>query len=105
MSRLTKFLRQTCSVEKLKVNEDGSAVFDKYGNPEYEEAVTTRCRMEPSSELVQDSTGHMVRSTATYYVDNSVTLSVGDRINGKPIIKVDAYVVACGATIGWEAYV
>lgn len=105
MSRMTKFLRQACTVSKVKRDSSGVATIDRYGSPQYDRPISIRCRMEPSEELVQDSNGAMIRSTATYYLDDAMEVSIGDLIDGKPVIKVEAYVNAYGIAIGREVYV
>ena len=105
MSRMTKFLRQSCSVARAVRDSQGNALVDRYGLPQYGAPSTYKCRKETSEEIIQVDNGRMVRSTAVYYFDDSVAVSIGDTIDGKPVLKVDDYVNAYGIRIGGEVYV
>lgn len=105
MSRMTKFLKQTCSFERVQRDDAGAAVLDMYGEPQYESPIQIRCRREKLVKDVQTSTGAVLRSTTRYFVDESQSIEVDDRFDGKAILSVEEYINQLGTTEGYECYV
>lgn len=105
MSRMTKFLKQTCSFERVRRNDEGTAVLDKYGEPQYDSPIKIKCRRERLVKDVQTSTGAVLRSTTRYFVDESQPIEVDDRFDGKTILSVEEYINQLGTTEGYECYV
>lgn len=104
MSRMTKFLRQTCQLEKF-ILENGQPKLNTYGEFQYQPPVEVRCRHESSHKDVQTANGSIVRSTSRYFLDESHEVLADERIDGKVIISVVSYVNAIGAIEGYEVYV
>lgn len=105
MSRMTKYLRQKCTYEKLKLDKSGKAVLDKYGEPQYEPPVVIKCRRELFVQEVQTNTGAILKSTTRYFTDNTYTIRANDKLGGMPVLKVQEYVNQFGGPEGWESYV
>lgn len=105
MSIMTKYLKQKCQYEALVLNEDGEPRLDQYGIPEFEAAVSVRCRRERSEKEVETTDGRIVRSTTVYYIDESITLHSGDKIDGKSVLQIAEYTGSLGKCEGWLAYV
>lgn len=104
MSRMTKFLRQKCQLEKL-IEEKGQPKLNDFGEFQYEPPVVLNCRHETSHKDVQTANGSIVRSTSVYYVDESHPIKADYRIDGKVVISVMGYVNALGNIEGYEVYV
>ena len=105
MSRMTKYLKQKCTYEKLKRDASGKAILDKYGEPQYEAPVVVLCRKETTIQEVQTNTGAILKSSTRYFTDGSHTIQVNDRLEGANVLKVQQYVNQFGVTEGFESYV
>lgn len=105
MSRMTKFLRQTCQYEQCVHKADGSAKLDKYGEPQYEPPVRIKCRKETLIQDVQTNTGAILKSTTRYFVDNRYHIRASDKFDGKCVLKVVEYTNQSGKVEGFECYV
>lgn len=105
MSRMTKFLKQTCVFERMKRNDEGTAVLDKFGEPQYEAPKKLKCRREKLVKDIQTNTGAILRSTTRYFLDESQPIETEDRLDGKTILSVEEYINQLGATEGYECYV
>ena len=105
MSRITKFLNQKCCVEPYKVDAQGKAELNMFGEIQYEAGVTCKCRHEISFQDVQVSNGNIVKSTARYFLDEKQEIKADYRIDGRAVLSVTSYVNAVGAIEGYEVYV
>lgn len=105
LSRMTKFLKQKAKIAIMKVNEEGKPVLDQYGDPSYQPEVEVKCRRERKLRDVLSQTGSTVRSETTYYFDESISIRVGDRVDGKPIIDFEEYIDGDGKLVGYEVVV
>ena len=104
MSRMTKFLRQTCVVERY-VEENGKPKLNMFGEVQYLDPVVLKCRHEQSHKDVQTSNGSIVRSTSVFYLDEAVEIKADYRINGDVVLSVISYVNAAGKVEGYEVLV
>ena len=104
MSRMTKFLKQKCSLERYVV-ENGQPKHNAFGELQYQPSVQLKCRHEMSTKDVQTANGSVVRTTSVYYVDESVPILTDYRIDGHVVISVISYVNALGNVEGYEVYV
>lgn len=103
MSRMTKFLKQTATLQKVERDAKGVPKLDIYGEPVYSKSKeTVKCRRERSTKDVLTTGGSAVVSTTVYYIDNETTLNTGDLIDGKPILTVSDYVNLQGIVEGYE---
>lgn len=105
MSRMTKFLRQRCSVEICQRDADGNPMLNDYGENLYQPAQEVKCRHENSVRDVQTSNGSILRSTSRYYLDEAVQIAADDKIDGKVVVISTQYINAIGAIEGYEVYV
>lgn len=105
MSRMTKYLKQTCILEQCKIKADGSIKLDKYGDPEYETPVHIKCRKETSVQDVQTNTGAILKSSTKYFIDNKYAIRANDKLDGMYILKVVEYTNQFGKPEGFECYV
>lgn len=105
MSRMTKFLRQTCKYEQCKHNKDGTVSLDKYGEPQYEAPVQIWCRREVSVQDVQTNTGAILKSSTRYFVDDKYRIHADDKFDGMYVLKVTEYINQFGKAEGYECYV
>lgn len=105
MSRMTKYLRQTCLVEKYTLDENGEVTMDRFGNIVYQDPVKCRCRHEVAYQEVLTTNGSIVKSTSRYFLDESVEILADYRIDGKPVLTVSTLVNENGGTEGFEVYV
>lgn len=105
MSRMTKFLRQTCQLQCYKETTEGVADLNEFGELQYLEPVVLKCRHEVSTRDIQTYSGSIVRSNAVYYLDDKEPIRVDYKIDGRVVISVAGYVDALGNVIGYEVYV
>ncbi len=105
MSRISKYLRQKCSYEKLKYDKDGNVLHDKFGEPQHEAPETIKCRREAYVQDIQTSTGAILKSSSRYFTDDKPHIQAGDKLDGKSVLKVQEYVNQFGASEGFESYV
>lgn len=105
MSRMSKFLKQSCVYEQCKRNTDGSVKLDKYGEPEYEPPVRIKCRKEISVQDVQTNTGAILKSSTRYFVDDKQMIRVNDKLDSICILKTTEYINQFGKVEGYECYV
>ena len=104
MSRMTKFLRQSCQLERYVV-ENGKPKLNTFGELLYQLPMKVRCRHEISHKDIQTANGSMIKSTSVYYFDESVPIMADYRIDGHVVVSVVSYVNASGKTEGYEVYV
>ena len=104
MSLLTKYLKQTCTYEQQKRDENGNAILDKFGEPSYEAPVTIKCRRETLIQDVLTNTGSILKSSTRYFTDNNHEIKANDRLDGKPVLKVQEYINQFGKAEGFESY-
>lgn len=105
MSRMTKYLRQTCKVEVYTIGEDENADMDRFGNIIYESPKTCKCRHETAFQDVQTTNGSIVKSVARYYLDESLEIKADYRIDGRAVLTVNTLVNEKGLPEGYEVYV
>lgn len=105
MSRMTKFLKQTCSFASIQRDSSGTAILNRYGEVQYNAPVELKCRRERIVKDVQTSNGAVLKSTNRYFVDESVVISADDMIDGKVVLEVEEYTNELGLTEGYECYV
>lgn len=105
MSRMTKFLNQSCKLEKYIVGANGQPEMNMFGELQYQAPITIKCRNEKSHRDIRTANGSIVRSTAVYYLDESEEIKADYRIDGCVVISVGTYVNALGTTEGYEVYV
>lgn len=104
MSRMTKFLRQTCQLEHY-AEVNGAPKLNDFGEIQYEAPVAVQCRHEVSHKDVQTTNGSIVRSASRYFVDDSQPVRADDRIDGKVVVSVQSYINGLGQSEGYEVYV
>lgn len=105
MSRMSKFLKQTCVLEKALRDPNGSTKLDKFGEIMYDSPQTIKCRRERIIKDVQTNTGAILRSSTRYFTDDSVVVEADDRLDGRAIVEVEEYINAKGEPEGYESYV
>lgn len=104
MSRMTKFLKQTCTFERAISQGNGLAT-DKFGAVLYEPPIRLKCRRERIVKDVQTSTGAILRSSTRYFLDNSQPIVADDKLDGKAVLIVEEYIGSRGLSEGYECYV
>lgn len=104
MSRISKYLKQKCIYEQQRLDENGKAILDKYGEPSYKAPVTLKCRRETLVHDVLTSTGSVLKSSTRYFTDARQQIRVNDRLDGKPVLQVQEYINQFGLSEGFESY-
>lgn len=103
MSRMSKFLKQTATLQRLKRDSKGEPILDDYGDPAYEtKKVIVKCRRERTTKDVLTTGGAAKISTTKYFFDNTVSVEIGDKVDGKPVLTVSDYINSTGFNEGWE---
>lgn len=105
MSKMTKFLKQTCQVEAYVLTEEGNAETNRFGEIIYQEPVECRCRREKCVKDVQTANGSVVQATTRYFLDDSFELQPDYRIDGHVVLTVEEYINGLGKSEGYEVYV
>lgn len=105
MSRMTKYLKQKCTYEKAKRDKSGKALLDKFGEPLYEAPEVIKCRREETIQDIQTSTGAILQSSTRYFTDDKHSIKAGDKLGGRPVLKVQEYTNQFGGAEGFESYV
>ena len=105
MSRMTKFLRQTCYIQPYELDPSGAPKLNDFGEIQYQKPIKCRCRKESSYQDVQTGNGHIVKAVTRYYLDESLKIRADYLIDDRAILTVNEYVNAQGLTEGYEVYV
>lgn len=105
MSRMSKYLKQKCTYEKLKLNENGKILLDKFGEPQHDTPIVIKCRRETTIQDIQTSTGAILKSSTRYFTDDKQFIQAGDKLDGKTVLKVQEYINQFGIAEGFESYV
>lgn len=105
MSRLTKYLKQLCSLERAETDLQGVVELDRYGEPLYAQPIQVRCRRESYIKDTPTSTGAVMHSSTRYFLEGTTKVSVGDRIDNRAVIAVETYINSLGQIEGYECYV
>lgn len=105
MSKMTKFLKQTCSWEPASRDKNGNVVLNEYGEIQYEAPTIVKCRRERITKDVATSNGSILRSYSRYFIDDSVPINVDDRLDSHVVLEVEEYTNQFGKTEGYEVYV
>lgn len=103
MSRMTKFLKQTCTFEAAVRDASGAIALNRYGEAEYEAPITLKCRRERTTKDVLTANGSVVRSASIYYTDESQVIRPDDKIDGRVVLSVEEYTNELGLTEGFES--
>lgn len=104
MSRMTKFLKQTCALEIYQLGADGSPLLNDFGEIQYNVPITCRCRRERCIQDVETSNGAILKSASRYFLDESVPILADYRIDGRVVLQVADYVNGLGRVEGYEVY-
>lgn len=105
MSRVTKYLRQTCLYESAKTNTDGTPALDRFGERQYAQAIQVKCRAEGISKQILTAEGAIITSATRYYLDSTVPVKTEDRLDGHVVLHVATLVNGQGRSEGTECYV
>lgn len=105
MSRMTKFLKQTCLFSAAVRDTQDVIQLNRYGEVEYEEPIQLSCRRERTVKDVLTSNGAVMKSTARYFLDESVVIQADDKLDGRTVLSVAEYTNQLGLTEGFECYV
>ena len=105
MSRMTKFLKQTCTFERANRNTDGSIKLNQFGEVEYFAPVQLKCRRERIIKDVQTTNGAILKSSTRYFTDEAVAIDADDKLDGRVVLEVEEYTNQLGQPEGYESYV
>lgn len=105
MSRMSKYLKQKCTYEKMKLDDNGDVLHDRFGEPQYEAPIVIKCRFETTIQDVQTNTGAILKSSIRFFTDGKQSIRAGDKLGGRPVLKVQEYINQFGEAEGFESYV
>lgn len=91
-----KYLNQTCKWQRFVTESD-------YGEKEYEEEITLKCRIEVVQDYAQRSAGGLATLNTMY--TTTVLIREGDLLDGRVVHKVDAPPMLNGTTPLYWSYV
>lgn len=100
MSRMVKFLKQTCQLERVSIS-GGKPVIDTYGELQYESPITIRCRRERYIRDVETSVGAIMKSSHQYYTVEQIGLN--DKLDGLVVLITEEYVNGHGRQEGYRS--
>lgn len=103
LSRLSKFLQQTCIFERAVRNDSGDPVLDKFGEASYEAPVTLKCRRERTTKDVLTANGSVLRSDSIYYTDETQVIRPDDKLDGRVVLSVEEYTNGIGRLEGFAS--
>lgn len=104
MSRMTKFLKQTCVFEAAVRNSSGKPVLDKFGEPSYAAPIQLKCRREKNTKDVLTATGSVKRSDTVFYTDECYEIQTDDKLDGRVVLAVVEYTNENGKVEGYESH-
>lgn len=105
MSRLTKFLKQTCTFEAAVRDSFSQTVLNDYGDIQYGSEKNLKCRREKFVRDMQTANGAIIKTSSRYFLDDSVAIRADDRLDGHVILSCEEYIDQFGVCIGYEVYV
>lgn len=106
MSKMTKFLKQKTTLQLMQRTKEGEPVLNEYGEPLYQSRITViKCRKEISTQDVITTVGAAKKSATIFYLDNTNSIAIGDKLEGKPILTVQEYINSQGLCEGYEVMV
>lgn len=105
MSRMTKFLHQTCTWKKALRKPDGTVQLNVYGEVQYDAGTSVKCRRETLIKDTLTTNGAVLKSQTRYFVDESCPVQADDMLDGRVVLFVSEYTNHLGATEGFEIYV
>lgn len=105
MSRITKYLKQKCTYEKLKRDTSGNVLLDKFGEPQYEAPIIIPCRCEKLIQEIQTNTGAILKSTTRYLTDDKHQIQANDKLDCRCVLKTQEFINQFGKAEGFESYV
>lgn len=105
LSRLTKYLKQSSTLEKVSTTPDGQPVMDAYGNYTYESPIMVPCRKESAMVSASTAYGKFVNHQSVYYFDETVSIHVNDKLDGHVVLQVYPYTGGEGELVGLEVHV
>ena len=104
MSRMTKFLKQTCVFEAALRDSFGKPILDKFGEPSYAAPIKLKCRRERNTKDVLTTTGSIKRSDTVLYTDESHEIQTDDKLDGRVVLVVAEYTNEAGKVEGYESH-
>lgn len=105
MSRMTKFLKQTCVFEAATRDASGKTTLNDYGDIQYNTAVQLNCRREKLVRDMQTANGAIIKTESRYFLDDSQEVQADDRLDGHVVLSCSEYTDQFGNCVGYEAYV
>ena len=105
MSRMTKYLKQTCTLQRVVRDSAGRAVLDKYGEVSYTSPRTVVCRRERYVKDILTTNGRLIKSSSRYYIDVDYQIRADDLLDGNPVVALEEYTNEQGECEGFELYV
>lgn len=104
MSKITKFLKQTCVFESAQ-RSNGLVVLNEYGDIQYNTPITLACRRESFVRDMQTANGAIIQTETRYFFDETQEIRADDRIDGHVVRSCEEYIDQFGTCVGYEAYV
>lgn len=105
MSRMTKFLKQTCRIETARRNADGTTKLSEYGDVLYGAPHAAKCRREKYVRAIQTNNGAILTASTRYFLDETAPVDADDRIDGRVVLTAEEYINQFGVCEGYEVYV
>jgi hypothetical protein len=101
MSRISKYLKQTCSYEQVVKDNSGKPVMNAYGELEYSAAQPTACRRESHITDVETLNGAVVKSSNRYIT--TTLIGINDKLDGKVVLTTSDYINSAGVAEGYRS--
>lgn len=101
MSRMSKYLKQTVLIERVKLDTSGKPTMNAYGELEYEAAKQIPCRRERYIKDVTMPNGAVVQSSTQYYT--VVEIGMNDKLDGNVVLMLEEYTNEAGQPEGFRS--
>ena len=100
---MAKYLKQDLIWEAQSRNAQGEVIYDNYGAPTYEDAITIKGRKVGKTKRVINKEGTVI-STNTYVL-TTADVKAGDKIDGEVVVDTQDSVDLDGNKIGVECWI
>lgn len=79
--------------------------YNAYGELEYSDPETVRCRKEPASGLMRNSLGAEINAETYYHFPADTPITTSDELDGASVRYAETLISTRGAVRGYEAAV
>lgn len=101
MSRMSKYLKQTCTLEVVALDNELHPRMNVYGELVYAPPVTIKCKRRKYSVDVETSSGAIVKSENRYHTVEEI--GINDKLDGKVVLSISEITNEQGLPEGYRS--